>query len=89
MHTGVWFLKTQVRFEGSEKIYTREVEGTGRTISFHFCPTCGSSVYWHCDLRPDWYGTAAYAGVVFVGVGHSGLQHAKRFQEEICGAEIA
>src|ERR1700751_738982 len=48
MHTGVWFLKTQVRFEGSEKIYTREVEGTGRTISFHFCPTCGSSVYWHC-----------------------------------------
>jgi hypothetical protein len=58
MHSGVYFNKSQVRIEGPEKIYTRDVEGTPRTISFHFCPTCGSSVYWHLDLRPDDYGIA-------------------------------
>lgn len=58
MHSGVYFNKSLVRIEGSEKIYTRDVEGTPRTISFHFCPTCGSSVYWHLDLRPDDYGIA-------------------------------
>jgi hypothetical protein len=58
MHSGVYFTKSQVQIEGPEKIYTRDVEGVQRTISFHFCPTCGSSVYWHLDLRPDHYGIA-------------------------------
>lgn len=57
MHSGAYFQKSQVQPEGSEKVYTRDVEG-GRTISFHFCPNCGSSVYWHLDLRPDHYGVA-------------------------------
>ena len=61
MHSGVYFNKSQVRIEGPEKIYTRDVEGVRRKISFHFCPTCGSSVYWHLDLRPDHYGIAVGA----------------------------
>jgi len=60
MHSGAYFPKTQVRPEGPEKIYTRAAP-EGRTISFHFCPTCGSSVYWHLDLRPDHYGIAVGA----------------------------
>lgn len=60
MHSGVYFNKSQVRIEGPEKIYTRDAT-QGRTISFHFCPTCGSSVYWHLDLRPDHYGIAVGA----------------------------
>lgn len=60
MHVGVYFSKTQVRIEGPETVYTREAQ-EGRTISFHFCPTCGSSVYWHPDLRPDHYGIAVGA----------------------------
>jgi len=58
MHTGAYFDQSQVRVEGPEKIYSRLVEGTARTINFHFCPTCGSSVYWHADLRPGQYGIA-------------------------------
>src|SRR5262249_51275139 len=61
MHSGVYFKRTQVRIEGSEKIYTRDVDGTLRKISFHFCPTCGSSVYWQNELRPDSYGIAVGA----------------------------
>lgn len=57
MHSGAYFQKSQLESEGSEKIYTRDVKD-GRTISFHFCPTCGTSVYWHLDLRPDHYGVA-------------------------------
>ena len=60
MHSGAYFKKAQVRTEGPETIYTRNAED-GRTISFHFCPTCGSSVYWHLDLRPDHYGIAVGA----------------------------
>ena len=61
MHSGVYFNKSQVRIEGPEKIYTRDVEGTPRKMSFHFCPTCGSSVYWQNELRPDAYGIAVGA----------------------------
>ena len=57
MHSGAYFDKSQVRIEGPEKTYTRDAT-EGRTISFHFCPTCGSSVYWHLDLRPQHYGIA-------------------------------
>jgi hypothetical protein len=61
MHSGAYFNKSQVRIEGPEKIYARDIEGAPRKISFHFCPTCGSSVYWHLDLRPDHYGIAVGA----------------------------
>src|SRR5262249_53477920 len=54
MHSGVYFAKSQVRIEGPEKVYTRDAQ-EGRKISFHFCPTCGSSVYWDFDLRPEHY----------------------------------
>ena len=60
MHSGAYFQKSQVRVEGAEKLYTRDVQ-EGRTISFHFCPICGSSVYWHLDLRPEHYGIAVGA----------------------------
>ena len=60
MHSGVYFKKSQVRIEGPEKIYTR-VAQEGRKMNFHFCPNCGSSVYWNADLRPDEYGIAVGA----------------------------
>ena len=30
-------------------------------MNFHFCPNCGSSVYWSADIRPDQYGIAVGA----------------------------
>jgi hypothetical protein len=26
---------------------------SGRSITFHFCPDCGSTVYWEPEFRPD------------------------------------
>jgi hypothetical protein len=59
--TTAFFNKSQVRVEGPKKTYTRDIEGVQRKVRFHFCPTCGSSVYWHLDLRPDHYGIAVGA----------------------------
>ena len=61
MHSGAYFNKSQVRIEGPEKIYIRDVEGAQRKLTFHFCPTCGSSVYWQNERLPDYYGIAVGA----------------------------
>jgi hypothetical protein len=53
-------LKSQVGIEGPSKFYIRDVQQR-RTISFHFCPECGSSPFWHLDLRPDHIGIAVDA----------------------------
>jgi hypothetical protein len=39
------------------KIYSRRAE-SGREVHFHFCPNCGTSVYWEADAAPDLMGIA-------------------------------
>jgi hypothetical protein len=51
---GAAFAKTQVRIEGPSKVFERDGQ-TGRKVRFHFCPNCGTSLYWDADVRPDWY----------------------------------
>lgn len=40
-----YFLKEQVRTEGPSKVYLRGSHSR-RKIEIHFCPDCGSSVFW-------------------------------------------
>lgn len=40
-----------VKIEGTEKTYVR-VGDAGSTITFRFCPTCGSTVYFEIDKMP-------------------------------------
>ena len=58
--SSAFFLKNKVQFEGASKVYTREA-AEGRKVHFHFCPNCGSNVYWDGDLRPGHYGIAVGA----------------------------
>jgi hypothetical protein len=37
---------------GEHRLYRRRSEG-GRRLDCHFCPTCGSMVYWHAEFDPD------------------------------------
>ena len=55
-----YFPKTDVQLEGEYRIYAREAQN-GRELRNHFCPTCGSTVCWTFDLRPDRYGVAVGA----------------------------
>ena len=57
MHSGAAYLKSQVRVEGASKVYKRTAD-SGYEIRFHFCPNCGSNVFWEGDRFPDEYGIA-------------------------------
>ena len=51
--SGAFFNRAQVVDQnGSSSAYTRTGD-SGRSVRFHFCPTCGSTVYWDRDHRPD------------------------------------
>jgi hypothetical protein len=52
-----YFLKSDVQLEGEYKTYSRDCPD-GRKLHNHFCPTCGATVCWTADLRPDQYGIA-------------------------------
>jgi hypothetical protein len=57
IHAGAYFLKADVQCDGRSKIYTRRGE-SGSEIHFHFCPDCGTSVYWELDKAPELAGIA-------------------------------
>jgi hypothetical protein len=52
-----YFAKEQVRTEGPSKVYVRGSD-SGRKIEFHFCPNCGSTVFWYAEFVPDLIGIA-------------------------------
>src|SRR5215472_14939059 len=52
MHSGAIFLKNQVRIEGASKVYARNAD-SGYEVRFHFCPNCGSNIYYEFDRSPD------------------------------------
>jgi hypothetical protein len=55
MHSGAAYSKNKVRIEGTSKVYARGAD-SGNENRFHFCPNCGSNVYWEGDKFPDDYG---------------------------------
>src|SRR5216684_9032657 len=48
IHSGAYFAKARVRIEGARKVYARLAD-SGYDIRFHFCPECGSNVYWYAS----------------------------------------
>jgi len=75
VHSGSRWRKTRVRIEGDNKIYARMAD-SGFEIRFHFCPNCGSNVYWEGDRAPRYYGIAVgsfadpgFSGAELFGVG--------------------
>jgi len=37
----------------------RRASASGFDVTFHFCPTCGSNLWWEADRIPDMIGVAA------------------------------
>jgi len=60
LHTGAYFRCTQVDIGGVSKIFARGAD-SGYEIHFHFCPQCGSNVYWQASRFPHHYGIAVGA----------------------------
>lgn len=49
------FARKDVRVSGHNRRYQRIAE-SGNWIAFHFCPDCGSTVYYELELEPDLFG---------------------------------
>ena len=47
------FARAQVEIKGDSNSFDRRGD-SGRNVRFHFCPHCGSSLYWEADGRPEW-----------------------------------
>jgi hypothetical protein len=59
-HFGASYPKERVRLDGERKIYDRDAD-SGYRIRFHFCPNCGSTLYWEGDRNPAVCGVAVGA----------------------------
>jgi hypothetical protein len=46
------FRREQISVEGQSSRYTRSAD-SGNTVTFHFCPSCGSTVYWELSGYPE------------------------------------
>ena len=46
------FRRDAVVIDGNSTTFARTGD-SGGTATFHFCPTCGSTVYWELDSAPD------------------------------------
>jgi hypothetical protein len=54
-----FFKKSQlVAVEGEHRHFPRPAD-SGNVLTFHFCPTCGSNVYWVSHASPDMLSVAA------------------------------
>jgi hypothetical protein len=57
---GAYYKKEHVHAEGPHRTYERDGQ-EGRKLRNHFCPTCGTTVFWEADLRPELIGVAVGA----------------------------
>ena len=55
-----YFPADQVRITGSSKVFSRESQA-GRKVEMHFCPECGTTVFWEAAFMPGHVGIAAGA----------------------------
>lgn len=52
-----YFRKSTLTLAGRTARYGRTAD-SGRKVTNFFCPTCGTTLYWTLDMRPDHIGVA-------------------------------
>lgn len=57
---GAYYPLSTLAIAGETKSWTRTTD-SGGAFTTHFCPTCGSNVYWSTDKHPDAVGIAVGA----------------------------
>lgn len=55
--TGAYFRKPRMSVSGKTASWGRAAD-SGRAIENFFCPTCGTTLYWTLEMRPDHVGVA-------------------------------
>lgn len=47
-----FYASQDVSIEGESRVYSRESD-SGFPVEHHFCPECGTTVYWYPQRKPD------------------------------------
>ena len=55
-----FFSRRDVKADGAFRTYRRNSD-SGFAVNFHFCPDCGSTVFWEPERKPDAVGVAVGA----------------------------
>ena len=58
--SGAFFERANVVLKGEYKSFTRRAD-SGKNITNHFCPHCGSNIAWEAEIRPGWMAVAVGA----------------------------
>src|SRR5215475_4097387 len=66
------FRRDQVTIAGKATTWTRTAE-SGSVVTFHFCPTCGSTVYWASESFPGYVIVAKLRRPEFPRADHRGV----------------
>lgn len=54
---GAYFQKDTVTIDGDKKDWHRTAD-SGRSLTNHFCPECGTTLFWSLEMRPHHFGVA-------------------------------
>lgn len=82
------FAREAVALHGDARTYTR-VADSGNSVTFHFCPSCGSTVWWELEALPGFVGVAvgAFADPAFPGPTVSIYEARRHTWVEVSGVE--
>jgi hypothetical protein len=47
-----FYSRDAIQTEGTSRSYRRKAD-SGFSVQFHFCPVCGSTVFWEPERKPD------------------------------------
>lgn len=53
-----YFARECVKVEGAPTTYSRKGD-SGAFVTFHFCPDCGSTIFWEAEASPERLGVPA------------------------------
>lgn len=56
---GAYFAREKISSIGGQATTFRRQADSGRFLTFYFCPTCGTTVYWEAEAFPSGIGVAA------------------------------
>ncbi len=82
------FPKDRVAVEGTSTTWSRPAD-SGNDVTFHFCPTCGTTVYWRLQQFPDVIAVAvgAFADSSFPSPRHSVYERRRHAWARIAAPE--
>ena len=55
--SAAFFPRDSARIDGAFKTWTRPT-ASGKTLTNHFCPDCGTNLFWAAEIRPGHFGVA-------------------------------